>query len=64
MYRKVLLSSFHNGKVKYCTTSGSGDIEENASPVFFYSDFRKNNSYLLTDYISTILLISYSNQPL
>ena len=39
MYRKVSLSSFHNGKVEYCTTSGSGDIEENASPVFFYSDF-------------------------
>ena len=35
MYRKVSLSSFHNGKVEYCTTSGSGDIEENASPVFF-----------------------------
>ena len=35
MYRKVSLSSFHNGKVKYCTTSGSGDIEENASPFFF-----------------------------
>ena len=31
MYRKVLLSSFHNGKVEYCTTSGSGDIEENAT---------------------------------
>ena len=27
--------SFHNGKVEKCTTSGSGDIEENASPVFF-----------------------------
>ena len=36
MYRKVSLSSFHNGKVEYCTTSGSGDIEENASPVFFF----------------------------
>ena len=35
MYRKVLLSSFHNGKVEYCTTSGSGDIEENASAIFF-----------------------------
>ena len=35
MYKKVLLSSFCNGKVEYCTTSGSGDIEENASPVFF-----------------------------
>ena len=34
MYRKVLLSSFHNGKVEYCTISGSGDIEENASAVF------------------------------
>ena len=34
MYRKVSLSSFHNGKVKYCATSGSGDIEENASPFF------------------------------
>ena len=39
MYRKVLLSSFHNGKVKYCAISGSGDIEENASAIFFYSDF-------------------------
>ena len=39
MYRKVSLSSFCNGKVDYCTTSGSGDIKENASPVFFYSDF-------------------------
>ena len=39
MYRKVSLSSFHNGKVEYCTTSGSGDIEENASAIFFYSDF-------------------------
>ena len=34
MYRKVLLSSFHNGKVEYCTTLGSGDIEENASAFF------------------------------
>ena len=34
MYRKVSLSSFHNGK-EYCTTSGFGDIEENASAVFF-----------------------------
>ena len=40
MYRKALLSSFHNGKVEYCTTSGSGDIEENASAFFFYSYFR------------------------
>ena len=38
MYRKVLLSSFHNGKVEYCETSDSGDIEENASALFFYSD--------------------------
>ena len=35
MYRKVSLSSFHNGKVEKCTTSCSGDIEENASAVFF-----------------------------
>ena len=35
MYRKILLSSFHNGKVEYCTTFGSGDIEENASAIFF-----------------------------
>ena len=35
MYRKVSLSSFHNGKVEYFTTSGSGDIEENASAIFF-----------------------------
>ena len=41
MYRKVSLSSFHNGKVEYCITSGSGDIEENSSAIFFYSDFRK-----------------------
>ena len=34
MYRKVWLSSFHNGKVEYFTTSGSGDFEENASPFF------------------------------
>ena len=34
MYRKVTLSPFHNGKVKYCATSGSGDFEENASPFF------------------------------
>ena len=40
MYRKVSLSSFHNGKVEYCAISGSGDIEENASVIFFYSDFR------------------------
>ena len=39
MYRKVMLSSFHNSKVEYCTTSGSGDIEENAGAIFFYSDF-------------------------
>ena len=39
MYRKVSLSSFHNGKVEYCATSGSGEIEENASPIFIYSDF-------------------------
>ena len=39
MYRKVSLSSFHNGKVEYCAISGSGDIEENASVIFFYSDF-------------------------
>ena len=35
MYRKVSLSSFHKGKVEYFATSGSGDIEENASPIFF-----------------------------
>ena len=35
MYRKVLLSSFHNGKVEYCAMFGSGDIEENASVIFF-----------------------------
>ena len=35
MYRKVSLSSFHNGKVEYCAISGSGDIEENASAIFF-----------------------------
>ena len=39
MYRKVTLSPFHNGKVEYCTISGSTDIEENASANFFYSDF-------------------------
>ena len=33
MYRKVSFS-FHNGKVEYCTTSGSGDIQENASALF------------------------------
>ena len=35
MYRKVSLSSFHNGKVEYCATFGSEDIEENASAIFF-----------------------------
>ena len=42
MYRKVSLSSLHNGKVgiEYCATSGSGDIDENASALTFYSDFR------------------------
>ena len=35
MYRKVSLSSFHNGKVEYCAIFGSGDIEENASALFF-----------------------------
>ena len=35
MYRKVSLSSFHNGKVEYCAIFGSGDIEENASVIFF-----------------------------
>ena len=39
IYRKVTLSPFHNGKVEYCTISGSRDIEENASANFFYSDF-------------------------
>ena len=39
MYKNVSLSPFHNGKVEYCTTSGFGDIEENASAVFFYSEF-------------------------
>ena len=39
MYRKALLSSFHNGKVEYCAIFGSGDIEENASVISFYSDF-------------------------
>ena len=34
-----MLSSFHNSKVEYCTTSGCGDIEENASAIVFYSDF-------------------------
>ena len=43
MYRKVSLSSFHNGKVEYCAISGSGDIEENASAIFFYSDFTYDN---------------------
>ena len=44
MYRKVSLSSFHNGKVEYCAIFGSGDIEENASAVFFNSDLRKEYS--------------------
>ena len=35
MYRKVSLSSFHNGKAEYCAIFGSGDIEENASVIFF-----------------------------
>ena len=39
MYKKVWLSSFHNGKVEYYTTSSSGDIKENASAIFFYSAF-------------------------
>ena len=39
MYKNVSLSPFHNGKVEYCTTSGFGDIEENASAGFFYSEF-------------------------
>ena len=39
MYRKVSLSSFHNGEVEYFAISGSRDIEENASVIFFYSDF-------------------------
>ena len=34
MYRKVSLSSFHNGKIEYCAIFGSGDIEENASVIF------------------------------
>ena len=29
------MSSFHNGKVEYCAIFGSGDIEENASVIFF-----------------------------
>ena len=40
MYKNVSLSPFHNGKVEYCAIFGSGDIEENASVIFFYSDFR------------------------
>ena len=39
MYRKVSLSSFHNGKVEYCAILGSGDSEENASVIFFTQDF-------------------------
>ena len=35
MYRKVWLSSFQNGKVEYYAISGSGDIKENASVIFF-----------------------------
>ena len=35
MYRKISLFSFHNGKVEYCTIFGSGDIEQNASVIFF-----------------------------
>ena len=35
MYRKVSLSSNRSGKVEYCMTSISGDIEENASAIFF-----------------------------
>ena len=33
MYRKVLLSSFHNGKAEYCMTSGT---EDNSTPVFLH----------------------------
>ena len=51
MYRKVSLSSFHNGKVEYCAIFGSGDIEENASVTFFYSDFT-----ILRDIIELLLL--------
>ena len=42
MYGKVSLSSFHNGKVEYCTTSGSGDIEENASALFLLRLYLSN----------------------
>ena len=53
MYRKVLLSSFHNGKVEYCTTSGSGDIEENASAIFFTQTLFRllDNSGFATTYV-------------
>ena len=45
MYRKVSLSSFHNGKVEYCAIFGSGDIEENASVIFFTQTLHPPNSF-------------------
>ena len=67
MYRKVSLSSFRSGKVEYCTTSGSGDIEENANPVFFtqtlftyFGGIEEQTKKQTDTYRSTLEEFSYS----
>ena len=56
MYRKVSLSSFHNGKVEYRAISGSGDIEENASAIFFTQTLP---TYIDDVIILTIFLVGF-----
>ena len=55
MYRKVSLSSFHNGKVEYCAIFGSGDIDENASAIFFTQTLSIYLSIYLYRYIPGFL---------
>ena len=38
MYGKVLLSSFHSGKIEPCTTSSSRDINWYVSCIFFWQN--------------------------
>ena len=63
MYRKVLLSSFHNGKVEYCTTSGTGDIEENARPFFLLRLYLYLLTYIYLSLSSNCLYIIYLVLP-
>ena len=59
MYKNVSLSPFYNGKVEYCTTSGFGDIEENASAGFFTQSLFLPAKLVFNHPLSNHLILSH-----